>query len=259
MKFNVFFNSLILLATFSLAVHADYAPVINDSNPMKDGSNFYQLFNNYFANELSAVYGDGFEYTSSMDLFEERGVQEVIPTWTVGEGGRIQASFKNAALDHDLNLYDANGNYVDSVYFKADTTSTSIENVNPIYLQEGSYSFVLDAYAQTNPWLSYIEGVFYSDDPANNIDGMIHMIAFDVTDLARLMFSDDSITSAYLFGWEDVSAFFNADFDYQDLAVMMINVIPNAPSATPEPATALILGIGLIGGAFARKRFRKNR
>ncbi|MGL4593867.1 MAG: VPLPA-CTERM sorting domain-containing protein, partial [Thermoguttaceae bacterium] len=84
-------------------------------------------------------------------------------------------------------------------------------------------------------------------------EGIIRMISFDVTDLLQLKYGNSNIQSAYLFAWED-QAF--GDFDYNDTVYIITNLTPNVPSATPEPASAIILASGLIGIPFMR-RFRR--
>ena len=75
---------------------------------------------------------------------------------------------------------------------------------------------------------------------------------------------------AYMLCWEDLSGVSGSDFDYQDMVAIVsyikpVYVTPVGPdgpvtpsSAAPEPATLLILGLGVIGaGLGARRRMTK--
>ncbi|GHT45412.1 hypothetical protein FACS189454_04840 [Planctomycetales bacterium] len=101
----------------------------------------------------------------------------------------------------------------------------------------------------------------YGDQPELN-GGLISMVAYDVTDLVKAMGYAD-IENAFMFTWEDWNwgtEFGKAitNFDYNDLAFIMTNVTPNMLTATPEPATMLIIGLGLAGLGLARRRRKKK-
>ena len=92
-------------------------------------------------------------------------------------------------------------------------------------------------------------GVTYYSHVSLNIDSFDHMMIFDT--------SDDS--AAMLLGSDVVVAIedgpFGYDQDFNDMVVGVTNVIPS----TPEPATMLLFGSGLIGLAvLGRKKFLKN-
>lgn len=227
---------------------------INDDNLYNDPQKtLANLFNNYFADQLAELGYSG--YATSQDLYNDRGVKEVVANWTASEGASIQASFKNAAFAHTLSLLDNQGNVVDSTYFAGYSFDEKLSEGHVFNFAAGEYNFSLDV-----DGYGWFDNMFYGEDPSMNSDSLIHMVAFDVTDLVRLMFDDASIESAYLFGWEDMLGKDGGDFDYQDLAYLMINVSPNAAAATPEPSTMLILGFGgLAGVALLRRKLRKNK
>lgn len=238
------------------------------SSETGDARSLAGLFNAYFKNELAQSGASG--YATSQDLYNDRGVKAVISDWSVTDGAQIVSAFKSADYGHTLNLLNmTSGVAVDSATFRGYmqdnvmTKATTTIDVDP-----GLYNFSLDVWKPKGDkvvtwWGNVIEDQraipgedlwsLHGEDPNQNEDGLIHMVAFDVTDLIRLMHGVD-IESAYMFGFEDMLAVGHTpDFDYQDLALVMINVKPNV---TPEPSTALIF---LIGGAVSAAAYRRRK
>lgn len=220
---------------------------ITDSGKYSDPHSLAGLFTNYFADELGSLGLSG--YTSSQDLYEDRGVKSIVQNWTVNDNASIHASFKNAAFAHDLNLLNSSGNVVDTKSFPGYTFNDKLGDGLIFELSAGDYNFSLDV-------TSGIQNMFYGDDPTKNTDGSIHMVAFDVTDLMQARYGADLVESAYLFGWEDMLENNGGDWDYQDLAYIMVNVTPNL---TPEPGTLLIFGVGIVFGAAAIRRQNRRK
>jgi len=95
----------------------------------------------------------------------------------------------------------------------------------------------------------------WSSNPEEDSDGIIHMVAIDITDLYNAKYGTNN-DSVFLFGWEDLHAMgadggLPADWDYQDFVIIMTNVLPK-DHTTPEPTTLLICGMGLCGLLAAR-------
>ena len=266
--------ALAVLLSFSNAVSADAVDYwqtntdpgtmqFKDSSPSWVGGSLYTLFNDYFQ-----LKGDN-KYTSTNQLYNERGVKDIVNSWTINEGAQVYAGFRNANFTHDVYLtnpdgsraVDANGNSVFSMAFDKSSNVSRLSDYTGMGLDlpvTGEFSWAMDVYyggtaesvqngTAGNPRLQWFPG-------AENSDGLIHLALLDVTDLMQDVFGLD-IESAYLFAWED-QTYPSIDFDYQDFAYIMVNVQPNA--ATPEPATALIFGAALLGLPLARRRFQKK-
>ena len=264
-KLISFVFTALLLVTFAGIARADlmeeYGVKINDANPFKDGNNLYQLFNKYFGEQLGT---DGFEnsYNSSNDLFKERGV-DPNTDWTTN-GSQLVGAFKVAALGHVLSVFGSDGTFVGSVLNMSGTNNiqtpdgiTDLGGINIADIANGLHvDFQLDAYNGSklvNSW---------SSDPSENSDGKIHVVALEITDLYNAKYGTDN-RSVYMFGWEDLPSVASggmsaADWDYQDFVVIMTNLEAGyTPSnLSPEPATMLILGLGL-GIVPLSRRFRK--
>lgn len=243
-KFFSLFGAL-AICVFGANLYADYEAnadpdtlIIYDTNINNDNYNLYELFNNYF----------GTNYESSQALYEDRGVNSS-GSWIASDGAAIVSSFKNALLEQTLNVVNSNTGDVVASHVFGTSFDKALTDGTILNLDAGLYEFTLEAAGE----------LLYGADSSSNADGLIHMIALDVTDLIQAMYGDENINSAYLFGWEDLlSSNWYADFDYQDLAYLMINVQPESTAATPEPGTVLIFGLGLVGAALAGRRLRRK-
>ena len=224
----------------------------------------YGLFNSYF----------GTDYASSNAIINDSERNVVVSNnWIAAEGAAIYGVYKVAGYAHSLSFVDDIGNTKLTQKYDGNTQTSGAfteQGANGVALgYEGEFSMVLKNSVGSKPYETV-----YADHATLNgkSDNLIHMIAIDVTDLmiAKLtgLGQDTSnITSAYLFGWEDmfVSAT-HADYDYQDLAYILINVSHESDSyttssnnATPEPATALIFAIGMVVYPVSRSlRNKKN-
>ena len=258
-KFTTIAACALLILMSTTVAKADllteYNVNISDANMYADNVNLYQLFNQYFADQLGAN-----TYASSNDLFNDRGVNPYTD-WTTS-GSQLVGAFKVAALGHDMSMLDGYGNVVASLIHLSGTENlgqvggiTNLGGQSVVDIEDGLHvDFRLDAYNGSSLLYSW------SSNPDENIDGMVHMVAIDITDLYNAKYGTVN-DSVYMFGWEDLhltgaGAPLAADWDYQDFVAIMTNVKPNDNPVTPEPTTMLMFGMGMLALPFAR-RLRK--
>jgi hypothetical protein len=231
---------------------------INDDTA---NESFYVFFNDMF----------GMEFTSSNDVFNAYGV-DPYRTWTVGKDSQLSVGGRSfTGFDNTLYL----------------STLGSEDKINLIgsYSGDGFLNFGIN-YAVDLPvgsGFDFLLGVNHTDMHGNNFEytlssnpdnngGSIHMLALDITALYNARYGVD-FASVFMFLWEDYkdgtevwwwsdwnpnNKSSESDWDYTDYMFIMTNVKHGDGATTPEPATLVILGLGLAGLGTVRARRRKN-
>lgn len=206
-------------------------------------TNLSQLVNKYFGLTGSAA------YATSNDLYQDLGVKTSV-TWNFNEGAKIIAHSKSSR--YALEGWCINGDnriFLNREFGRYDTELGGYSMTLPSGV---NLSWELDVYNESN---QKAYSLYY--DPFRNPDQQVALIVFDVTGLMRQKYGDMNIESAYLLGWEDGFTTSLLDYDYQDSVYLVVNPAGTSTDV-PEPATALIWGLGFLGTAGARS-FRKRR
>jgi len=268
-KFVVAATCALLVLLPTTFVRADllteYGINIEDTNNFSDNINLFQLFNNYFADQL----GSGGLYTGSNELFLDRGV-DPYTDWTTSSS-QLVGAFKVADLGHQLNMLDSSDNLVAGLMHVGGTANigqadgiTDLSGQSVIDIADGLHvNFQLNAYWGDTLVYSWASTPDQNDGSLGLPgDGMVHMLAMDITDLYNAKYGTTN-DSVYMFAWEDLHLTAAgggqpADWDYQDFVAIMTNVRPNSEiQATPEPATMVMFGLGGLVGALAYRRRKR--
>ncbi|GHT40408.1 hypothetical protein FACS189443_0710 [Planctomycetales bacterium] len=250
----------------------------------------YELFN--LAADSSATGQSAATFNNAAEFYADRGVKSLVSDWTVSEGSQIVGMYRTANMAHSINFTNSTGTVWNTTVGQGqpgDLEGNWIDSLGGRSIDVGALGAVnmtLTASWKANAanddpvWLDGVsdehkELLRTTGDRGNNVDfsttiygdqpelngGLISMVAYDVTDLVKAMGYAD-IENAFMFAWEDANWGTDwgkraTNFDYNDLVFIMTNVTPNIISATPEPATMLIIGLGLAGLGLARRRRKK--
>ena len=263
-----------VFAAISTAAKAElltdlYGINIKDASSSDDKQlNLYGLVNSYFGDQLGT---EGL-YKSSNALFNDRGVDPNM-IWTT-DNSELSGAFKVAGYGHTLNLLH-DGTSMKTMEYLPNTADAKVSGITDLskYSLTGLNTFdisnitngiwELEVHQKNNSDISYS---LYSSAGLNS-DGLIHMIAFDITDLYNLKFfgedrKDEWVNTAYMFAWEDILGKNGPDWDFQDFVGIVTNIKSGSADSygnptTPEPATLAVLGLGL-GLLPITRRFTKK-
>lgn len=217
MKKSVF---LLAIALVIATTTCSYAALIDLGMATGSGElRMYQIYN--------AMYGSVYTNNDQLEALENN--------LAIGYGkyksnsGTVGLVARYAGAPVTMKYYDGTGDH--------DLTppATNIPGGMNLYAPPVTQTYVVPATGEFGVWGLTSAGKFYSQKSLNS-DGRYHFLVLNTPN-----------PNKYLVGFEDKSV--GADWDYNDFVFETSNIF-----ATPEPASMLLLGVGILGLFGLRRR-----